>query len=178
MSIQKVQQVTPVIIKGGSRSGIVPTPIQIRANSVFQVTEEYDSKPSEWIQSASEFSVSYIESVVIGDMGAGQQFCQTSTMTHPLTYQFKDSEGNKIFTINEVTNSNGYGIQISVDLSEYYFDITEEAGSNGESWSISTLNSSDPLVYSVEVVNAGSIAVCRLLRADGEDIFLNLEPST
>ena len=177
MSTDKVQQTTPIIIKGGSKSGILAKPIEIHANSIFQVTEQFQSQPSEWIQSDSDFVISYIESVVVGELGAGLQFCQTSSMVHPLTYEFKDSDNSNIFTISETAGNGNYSLQISVDLPDDYFQITEASKSATEAWTISTFNTMNTEVYAVEVIDANNIPVCRLLRANEEDIYLNLEPS-
>jgi hypothetical protein len=178
MSINKVQQGMPIIIKGGSKSGILAKAIEIQAGGVFRVTEQFQSQPAEWIQSDSDFSISYIESVMVGEMGAGLQFCQTSEMAHPLTYEFKDSEDNNIFTIKEVagTGSN-YSLQISVDLTGDYFQITEASKSDAENWTGSAFNTTNTEVYAVEVLDAGNIPVCRLLRTSEADIYLNLEPA-
>jgi hypothetical protein len=176
MSTFMPQQSIPIIIKGGTKSGILAKPIEIQANSVFEVTEQFQSEPNEWIQSDSAFTVSYIESLMIGEMGAGLQFCQTSSMAHPLTYEFKDSESSNIFTIKEVAAGSNYSLQISVDLSGDYFQITQSSKSDGN-WSVSTFNTTNTEVYAVEVVDANNIPVCRLLRANEEDIYLNLEPA-
>ena len=176
MSIHKVQQTTPVIIKGG-RSGLIAQPIEIQANSIFQVTEHFQSQQEEWIQSDSDFTVSYIESIVVGEMGGGQQFCQTSSMAHPLTYAFKDSNKNNIFTIQEIADGNNYKLQITVDSSGDYFQITDSDKSVSGGWTVSTFNTTNPIVGIVEVTDANNIPVCQLLRTNGEDIFLDLEPS-
>jgi len=178
MSTFMPQQSIPIIIKGGSKSGIIAKPIEIQANSVFEVTEQFQSQPNEWIQSDSGFVISYVESLVIGEMGAGLQFCQTSSMAHPLTYEFKDSESNNIFTIREVAGGgNNYSLQISVDLPDDYFQITQAPKSDEENWTVSAFDTTNTEVYAVEVVDANSIPVCRLLRASEEDIYLNLEPA-
>ncbi len=176
MSINKVQQSVPVIIRGG-RSGIIAKEIEIQADSLFQVTEQYQSQPNQWIESDSAFTVSYIESIAVGEMGAGLQFCQTSSMAHPLTFAFKDSGKNNIFTIQEVADGNNYKLQISVDLTNDYFQITEEENSVSGGWTVSTFNTTAAIVYEVEVTDANNIPVCQLLRTEEEDIFLNLEPS-
>jgi hypothetical protein len=176
MSINKVQQSIPIIIKGG-KSGIIAKAIEIQANSVFQVTEQFQSQPEEWIQSDSDFAVSYIESIAVGEMGGSLQFCQTSSMAHPLTYAFKDSAKNNIFTLSEVADGSNYSLQITVDASGDYFQITEEDKAVSNGWTISTFNTTDPIVYEVEVTDANNIPVCQLLRTNGEDIFLDLEPS-
>lgn len=176
MSTRKVQQTVPVIIKGG-RSGIIAKAIEIQANSVFQITEQFQSQTEEWIQSASDFTVSYIESIDIGEMGGDLQFCQTSSMAHPLTYAFKDSAKNNIFTIQEVADGSNYSLQISVDLTDAYFQVTEEDKSVSNGWTVSTFNTMNAIVAEVEVTDANNIPVCQLLRTEEEDIFLNLEPS-
>jgi len=175
MSENTVQQTLPVIIKGG-KSGILAKPIEIQANSVFQVSEEFQQQPNDWVQSNSNFAVSYVESVMVGEMGAGLQFCQTAEMSHPLTYEFKDSTDKNIFTIKEVTNGGGgYSLQITVTMPNDYFQITESA--KGEKWTVSTFDTPDAEVYAVEVIDAAQTPVCRLLRSNEEDIFLNLEPA-
>ncbi len=176
MSENNVQQGIPVIIKGGSKSGILAKAIEIQANSVFSVTQQFQSQPDEWVQSDSDYSISYVESVMVGELGGSLQFCQTSTMAHPLTYEFKDSGGNNIFTIQEVANGSNYTLQISVTLANDYFQITEQPKGDEEAWTASTFNTTDPEVYMVEVTDANNVPVCQLLRTEEEDIFLNLEP--
>ncbi|MBS1794648.1 MAG: hypothetical protein JSS81_12385 [Acidobacteria bacterium] len=169
------QQSVPIIIKGGSKRGIIATAIEIQANSVFQVTESFQQQQSDWIQSDSEFSISYVESVAIGDMGPEMQFCQTSAMAHPLTYEFKDDQGSNIFTIREMAGNDGYYLQISVDSKDDYFQITKDSGN--EAWTVSLFDTTAAEIYAVEVTDANSVPVCRMLRANEEDIFLNLEPA-
>jgi len=176
MSIHKVEQTTPVIIKGG-RSGLIAQAIEIQANSVFQITEQFQSQQEEWIQSDSDFTVSYIESIVVGEMGGSLQFCQTSSMAHPLTFAFKDSAKNNIFTFQEIADGNNYKLQISVDMTNDYFQVTEEDKAVSNGWTASTFNTTNPTVYEVEVTDANNIPVCQLIRTNEEDIFLNLEPS-
>jgi hypothetical protein len=175
MSIKKVQQTTPVIIKGG-KSGIIAKAIEIQANSIFQVTQQFQSQPGEWTTSDSYYTVSYIESIDIGEMGGDLQFCQTSTMAHPLTYAFKDSNKNNIFTMQEVADGNNYSLQITVDSSGDYFQITDPEKSISEGWTVSTFNKTSAIVGMVEVTDANNIPVCQIIRANEEDIFLNLEP--
>jgi len=177
MSTKIVQQGMPIIIKGGNKSGILAQAIEIQASGIFQVTEQFQSQPNEWIESNSDFSISYVESVMVGEMGVNLQFCQTSLMAHPLTYEFKDSDNNNIFTIREVANGSNYSLQIAVDLADDYFHITEGGKSDNETWSGSVFNTVNPEVYAVEVIDATNTPVCRLLRTNEEDIFLNLEPS-
>jgi hypothetical protein len=176
MSTELPQQTTPVIIKGGSR-GILAKAIELYPNSVFQVTEQFQSQPDDWIQSDSDFTVSYIESVMVGEMGDGLQFCQTSTMAHPLTFIFKDSDKNNIFTISEVADGSNYSLQISVDLSNDYFQITEADKSVSEGWTASAFNTTDAVVYEIEVTDANNVPVCQLVRTNDENIYLNLEPA-
>lgn len=88
------EQSTPIIIKGGSKKSSIP--IRLEPNSTFEVTQSYQSQPNDWVQSGSDFSVSYIESLNIGSLSNNPQYCQTSSMAHPLTYAFKDDE-DKIF---------------------------------------------------------------------------------
>lgn len=176
MSTEMPEQSIPIIIKGGSKSGILVKPIEIQANSIFQVTEEFQSEEDTWIQSDSDFAVSYVESVAIGEMGAGLQFCQTSLMTHPLTYAFKDDKGANIFTITEVADSSNYSLQIGVEFPDGYFEITDTDQSKKGSWTVSRFNTTDTEVYEVEVTDANNVPVCQLLRTNEEDIFLNLEP--
>jgi hypothetical protein len=178
MSTFMPEQSIPIIIKGGSKSSIIAKPIEIQANSVFQVTEQFQSQPGEWIQSDSDFAISYVESVMIGDMGAGLQFCQTSSMAHPLTYEFKDSDNNNIFTIKEVAGGgSNYSLQILVDAAGDFFQITQSPKSDDPNWTASAFDTTNTEVYAVEVVDANDIPVCRLLRPSEEDIYLNLEPA-
>ena len=176
MSTRKVQQTVPVIIRGG-RSGLIAQAIVIEANSVFQITEQFQSQQEEWLQSDSDFAVSYIESIDIGEMGGDLQFCQTSSMAHPLTYAFKDSAKNNIFTIQEIADGDNYKLQISVDLPNDYFQVTEEDKAVSNGWTVSTFSTTNALVAVVEVIDSHNTPVCQLIRTEEEDIFLNLEPS-
>ena len=176
MSENNLQQGIPVIIKGGSKSGSLPRAIEIQANSVFSITEQFQSQPNDWTQSDSDYSVSYVESITVGELGGNLQFCQTSTMAHPLTFNFKDSEGKNIFTIQEVADGFNYLLQISVDLTDDYFQVTDQSNSPNETWTASTFNTTDSEVAIVEVINANNVPVCQLLRTDVEDIILNIEP--
>lgn len=174
MSINKVGQGMPIIIKGG-KSGIITQAIEIQGNGIFQITQPFQLQQEEWIQSDSDFTVSYVESINVGEMGGNLQFCQTSPMAHPLTYFFKDSNKNNIFTIKEVLDGSDYSLQITVDLPNEYFQITD-GGKSGE-WTVSTFSTTNSMVGIVEVKDANNIPVCQLIRANEEDIFLNLEPS-
>ncbi|MEP6901002.1 MAG: hypothetical protein ABJA66_04585 [Actinomycetota bacterium] len=176
MSTLNPRQGIPVIIKGGSKSGILAKPIEIQANSDFQVTEEFHSQANNWIQSGSDFAISYVESIMIGEMGANLQFCQTSSMAHPLTYAFKDAKGANIFTITEVAGGGNYSLQISVDLPDNYFQITDTSESKS-GWTVSLFGTTDAEVYAVEVIDSNNVPVSRLVRMDEADIYLNLEPS-
>lgn len=176
MSKDLPQQSLPVIIKGGSHKGIIATAIEIQVDGGFQVTREYQSQADNWIQSDSSFSVSYVESVMVGEMGESLQFCQTSLMTHPLTYEFADDKGAIIFTIKEFSAAGDYSLQISVVKSGDYFHITK-ASETKDNWSTSLFDSTDAEVAAVEVKDANNVPVCRLLRAKEENIYLNLEPS-
>ena len=175
MSTKKVQQGIPVIIKGGSKSGIIAKAIEIDANSIFSVTQEFQSEPSEWTQSDSAFAISYVESVMVGEMGANLQFCQTSSMAHPLKYTFKDSDDNNIFTIQEASEGSNYSLQISVDSHGNYFQITQSAKGD-DNWTTSTFNTLSIVVSVVEVTDVNNTPVCQFLVNDGENIYLNLEP--
>ena len=176
MSTRKVQQTTPIIIKGG-RSGLIAQAIVIEANSVFRITEQFQSQSEEWIQSESNFAVSYIESIDIGEMGGDLQFCQTSSMEHPLTYAFKDSAKNNIFTIQEIADGKNYKLQITVDLTGEYFQVTEEDKAVSNGWTVSTFSTTNVMIAEVEVTDAHNTPVCQFIRTDEEDTFLNLEPS-
>ena len=176
MSTDLPQQSTPIIIKGGRGKGITQSAIEIEANSVFAVTESFQSQQDDWIQSDSDFSISYIESLAIGEMGAGLQFCQTSTMAHPLTYSFKDDDDSTIFTIKEIADGDNYNLQINVEVPDEYFQITQGNASTGNDWSVSKFSAVTVVVSSVEVTDATNTPVCLLLRTIDQDIFLNLEP--
>jgi len=119
-----------------------------------------------------------VESLTVGEMGAGQQYCQTSSMAHPLTYEFKDSDNNNIFTIKEVSGSGtDYSLQIAVDLPDDYFQITQSPKSDSPNWTVSAFDTLNTEVSAVEVIDRNDVPVCRLLRANEEDIYLNLEPA-
>lgn len=169
MSTLNPQSGLPIIIKGGRKSGILPKPIEIHATNNFLVTEEYQSQPNQWIQSDSDFSVTYVESLTIGPAGEDQQFCQTSSMSHPLTYLFKDNKDNNIFTLSEVANGGNYSLLVSVDVPDNCFEITQPPD-----WTVSIFDTTDIEVFAVEVVDSNSVVVCRLLRTNEYDIQLNL----
>jgi hypothetical protein len=97
-------------------------------------------------------------------------------MAHPLTFNFKDSQGKKIFTIHEISNGVNYVLQISVDVTDDYFQITGQSNSSGESWTASTFNTTESEVGMIEVLDNNNVPVCQLMRTDEEDIILNLEP--
>ncbi len=178
MTTDIVRQGIPIIIKGGGGSSLSATAIEIQATSVFQVTEEFQSQANEWIQSDSDFSISYVESVMIGEPGENMQFCQTSSMAHPLTFAFKDGKDETIFTIAEVADGGNYVLQISVDVPDDYFQITQaaESESNNNDWSVSIFNPSAAEIFAVDVTDSNNVMVCRLLRTNEADISLNLEP--
>lgn len=178
MTLRVPQQGAPIIIKGGG-SSLSATAIEIHSTSVFQVTEEFQSQPNEWIQSDSDFLTNYVESVMIGEPGENMQFCQISSMAHPLTFAFKDGKDANIFTIAEVADSGNYTLQISVDVSDDYFQITQaaESASNNNDWFVSIYNQTGAEVFAVEVTDSNNVLVCRLLRTNEDDISLNLEPA-
>jgi hypothetical protein len=177
MSTFQAGQSIPIIIKGGSKSGILAKPIEIHADSAFEVTEQFQSQENEWIQSDSGFSISYVESVVIGENITTSPFCQTSTMAHPLTFEFKDSEYTNIFTVKEIAGSGtNYLLQISVDLPDDYFQITESPKADDPNWTVSAFDTLNTEVATVVVVDANGVPVCRLPRPSEADIALNLEP--
>ena len=175
MSTYLPQEITPIIIKGG-KGGILATRIKIEANSVFVVTQQ--SQPLEWTQSDSNYTVSYIESLVVGEMGVGeQQFCQTATMAHPLTYTFMDAEKNPIFTVQEIADGGNFKLQITVDAAGDYFEVTQDSKAAPDAWTESTFSSTDAVVYMIEVKDSTNTPVCQLVRSEEEDIFLDLEPT-
>lgn len=168
------EQSTPIIIKGGNKKSSIP--IRLEPNSTFEVTQSYQSQPNDWVQSGSDFSVSYIESLNIGSLSNNPQYCQTSSMAHPLTYAFKDDEDKNIFIITEVADGNNYTLEISVQYPNSYFQITEAASGTGK-WLESDFNSSlDAEVAAVEVTDADNVPVCRISRTDDSEIIMNLEP--
>jgi hypothetical protein len=183
MSNYLPQQGMPIIIKGGGKKGIVTNAIQIQTPGDFQITQPFQSQQDDWIQSDSNFSISYVESIMLGQMDENLQFCQTSLMTHPLTFEFKNKKGLNIFTIKEILDSGNYYLQITVVMEDDYFQVTEESESTGAEtsngdWSVSLFNTTDVDLYAVEVTDANDVPVCRLVRANEEDISLNLEPAT
>lgn len=177
MSAKLPEEITPIIIKGGSKKS--STPIRINANSTFQITESFQSESDDWIQSESDFSVSYIESVVFGELGGSQQFCQTSSMLHPLKFTFKDSDNNTIFTVTEIAASGAdFDLHISVEYSGGFFQVEQTSQlAGGTDWSESVFDPSDAEIYLVEVTDRNNTPVSQLIRTDDEsDIFLDLEP--
>ncbi len=181
MSPDMPQQSIPIIIKSGGGGGgeidQAKTPIDINANSIFKVTEEYNSQPTDWLKSDSHFTVSYVESIAIGENGKNMQFCQTSRMSHPLTFAFKDAKGKAIFTIVETADDKNFSLQFSVDYPDCYFQVsdTSKTASKGF-WSDSIFSMSGMNIHIIEVIDSNNIPVCQLLRFDNAEIFLNLEP--
>jgi hypothetical protein len=179
MSSDIPEQSVPIIIKGGTKK--TSTPIRINAYSPFHITESIKTESiksvsEDWTQSDSDFSVSYVESVVLG---SNQQFCQTSSMSHPLTFTFKDSDNNTIFTVTEVAAAGtNYDLHISVEYSGGFFQVEETSESaDSNDWSESVFDPSDAEIHLVEVTDSSHIPVCQLVRTDDEsDFFLNLEP--
>lgn len=176
MSSDLPQQSVPIIIKGGSKKSL--TPIRITAYSQFQITESFQSESDDWIQSDSDFSVSYIESFEVGEIGGNLQFCQTAPMSHPLTFTFKDSDNNNIFTVTEVADGSNYGLHIAVQYSGGFFQVEQTSElAGGINWSESVFDPPDAEVYLVEVTDSSNTPVCQIIRpTDDSDIFLNLEP--
>jgi len=174
MSIKNLKQGLPIIIRGGSRSG--GKPISIQADGVFEITQQFQAQPNDWIESGSDFLVSYIESVMIGEMGPELQFCQTSSMSHPLRFEFKNDKDANIFTLSEIAATGGYNVRIDVQMPDEYFEITQ-SGNSGETWTASDFDSEAAAIAAVEVVDSNEVPVCRLLCPDGESICLNLEPA-
>jgi hypothetical protein len=176
MSSDLPQQTTPVIIKGGSKKASIP--IRINAYSTFQVTESFQSESDDWIQSESDFTVSYIESFEVGEPGGNLQFCQTAFMLHPLTFAFKDSNNTTILTITEVADGAAYDLHIAVQYSGGFFQIEQTSElAEGTDWSESVFEPADAEIYLVEVTDRNNLPVCQIIRAtDESDIFLNLEP--
>lgn len=169
------EQSVPIIIKGGNKKSSIP--IRLEPNSNFQITESYQSQSNDWLKSDSDFSVSYIESLNIGSLSGEPQFCQTSTMAHPVTYAFKDDQDKNIFLITEVADGNNYSLEISVQYPNSYFQVTQSAPGVGN-WTESVFNSSlDAEIAVVEVTDHNNVPVCRISRTDDSDIFLNLEPT-
>jgi len=168
-------QLTPIRVKGGTKgSSLLPATIEIQANSVFQVTETFEEQPSDWIQSDSIFMVSYVESLGVGEPDNWEQFCQTSTMAHPLTYAFKDADNNNIFTIQEIADGDNFYLQIAVAPPDDYFQISQQPKS-GDNWTASLYNTTLTAVYAIDVSDRNDVFVCRLLRPNEEDIYLNIQ---
>lgn len=178
MTKPNLQQGTPIVVRGGNKSGIIPKPISINADGVFQVTQEFQAQPTNWVESSSEFVISYVESINVGQMGSGLQYCQTSSMSHPLRYEFKDDKSANIFTITEVPTNGGFSLKVDVLAPNDFFHITEESKEGGESWVESAFDQPTAEVYAVEVVDSTNTPVCRLIRSSEEDIYLNLEPAS
>lgn len=171
MSTDKAQQGVPIIIKGGTKKSSIP--IRITAYDEFHITESIQSGSNDWIESKSDDPISYIESVVLGD---NQQFCQTSTMKHPITLTFKDSDSNHLFKITEVevSGTSNFNLSISVEYPGSFFQA------DGSSWSESDFDPSDMEIHLVEVTDVNNTPVCQLVREKGDDsdFILNLEPPT
>lgn len=178
MSSDLPQQSVPIIIKGGDTD--TSSPIEISTISYFQVTQEFQSQSSEWLQSSSVFELSYIESLNLVSSTGDDQFCQTSTMSHPLTYAFKDNQNKNIFVISEVAGKNNYTLNIDVQYSNSYFQIEQQSSEDAaksDSWSESIFNSGTLVqVAKIEVTDSTGTPVCQLLRSNNEEITLSVEP--
>ena len=168
MSADLPQQGMPIIIKGGNKKSSIP--ISIEPNGTFAVTQSYQSQPNDWIQSDSDFSISYIESLNIGSLSNNPQYCQTSTMAHPLTYAFKDDQDKNIFLMTEVADVDNYTLKISVQYPNSYFQITQSAGAGN--WTESVFNTSmETEIAAVEITDANKVPVCRISRTDDAENF-------
>lgn len=179
MSSDLPQQSVPIIIKGGNKK--TSSRIQINSLSLFQITQEFQSQADEWLQSSSDFELSYVESLNLVSLTGDAQFCQTSTMSHPLTYAFKDDQDKNIFIISEVADGNNYKLSISVQYPNSYFQIAQQSSegmTNGNGWTESIFNSGslDAEVVKIEVTDSTGTPVCQLLRSTDEEITLSVEP--
>lgn len=168
-----LKQGLPIIVRGGSRTG--QKPISIEADGVFEVTQQFQAQPNDWIESGSDFLISYVESVMVGEMGPDLQFCQTSSMSHPLRFEFKNDKDANIFTLTEVAATGGYNVRIDVQMPNDFFQITS-AGNSGSTWTASDFDTAATAIVAIEVVDSNEVPVCRLLCADEQNICLNLEP--
>lgn len=179
MSSDLPQQSVPIIIKGGDMDA--SSPIEIDSMSFFQVTQEYQSQSGEWLQSSSDFELSYVESLNLVSATGDDQFCQTSTMSHPLTYAFKDDKNDNIFIISEVAKNKNYTLNIEVQYPKAYFQIAQQSSENaasGSNWTTSVFHSEllPAEVAKIEVTDSSGTPVCQLLRSAGEQITLSVEP--
>lgn len=179
MSSDLPQQSVPIIIKGGKKQD--QRPIQINSLSYFQVTQEFQSQSDDWVESTSVFELRYVESLNLISPTGDAQFCQTSTMSHPLTFVFKDSQDKNIFIVSEVAAAdNNYTLSINVQYSNSYFQITQQSSENvttEEFWNNSIFTSGmEAEVAKIEVTDSSGNPVCQFLRSDDEEITLSLEP--
>lgn len=179
MSSDLPQQSLPVIIKGGNKK--TSSLIQINSLSLFEVTQSVQSQSGGWLQSSSVFELSYIESLNLVSPTGDAQFCQTSTMSHPLTYAFKDDQEKNIFIISEVADNGNYTLSIDVQYPNSYFQIAQhssEGAANGADWTESIFNSGllEAEVAKIEVTDSSGIPVCQFLRSGVEEISLSIEP--
>ena len=178
MSSALPRQSVPIIIKGGRIHDY--RPIEINSISYFRVTQEFQSQSEDWVESSSNFELSYVESLNLVSPTGDAQFCQTSTMSHPLTFAFKDSQNKNIFIISEVADSGNYTLSINVQYSNSYFQIAQQSAENvttEEYWNNSIFTSGmGAEVAKIEVTDSGGTPVCQLLRTNDEEITLSLEP--
>lgn len=179
MSSDLPQQSLPIIIKGGNK--LTSNRIQFNSLSLFQVTQNFQSQSDEWLQSSSVFDLSYIESLNLVSPTGDAQFCQTSRMSHPLTYAFKDDQGDNIFVITEVAdNNNSFTLSVDVQYPDSYFKIvpqSSEAAPTGNDWTESVFYSqSETEVAQIEVIDKHGIPVCQFMRSQDEEITLPVEP--
>lgn len=180
MSSDLPRQSVPIIIKGGN---IYDTkPIEINSISYFQVTQEFQSQAEDWLTSSSDFELSYVESINLVSPTGDAQFCQTSTMLHPLTFAFKDDQDKNIFIISEVAvANNNFTLSIDVQYSSSYFHITEQSSEDTvttqEFWNDCVFVSGTGVeVAKIEVTDSNGTPVCQFLRSNDEEITLSVEP--
>jgi hypothetical protein len=144
---QTLGEMTPIIIKRCQDANAPAACFIIDATSCpFIVEENSGSSSKDWIKSTSQNSTPYIQSIVCGaDRAAGQQICETSQFTHPLTVDFVDESDTVIFSITETKDATGiYQLEISVPGSNNYFEITQPdatAQENDVVWLQSTFES-------------------------------------
>lgn len=188
MSSALPRQSVPIIIKGGNIRSY--RPIELESISYFRVTQEFQSQSDDWLESSSDFELSRVESINLVSPTGDAQFCQTSTMSHPLTFAFKDDQDKNIFIVSTVAATNdNYTLSINVEYSNSYFQISQQSSENAateqssenltteELWNNSIFTSGmEAEVAKIEVTDSSGTPVCQFLRSSDEQITLSLEP--
>lgn len=185
MSIDKLGEATPIIIKGkdcgSDRSQLACFEI---SGQEFRVERKYESNPDEWIASNTSFQTGGIDSVTVGDGGPLYQYCKTTGFVRPLTVLFicRDSLGNEevLFTVTEgVADKEGDCIMtIATEDPNTYFSITQTGGpEKPDTWEASEGSFASPITkVNVRDSSSGGDQQCCSLLTLGEQVSVYCLP--